>query len=551
MTTSVVYGSSLRYVNLAQNESSVTAGATVSTISSNISTMLDTGVTLVQQVNNSATGTNPNATFTNTPTNGNAMIAVLARGGDNAASTAPAGWTQLTAQGSAGARRLEIFWKRAGASEAKLHTWTNATSGLWDLILIEFGGWAAVADPITIIAGANVTTTTSTTFNQTGILESVCAVVTSGGSAGTFTNTGTNTESVTNLPFTTTTRFRAMSVDGWTNRPKDQTNQISWTTSRPFTRAQVGWTNGTEIYSTTYGPEVGNGTSTSDLIAAQMGMTFQTGSIPDGDTVTSATISLKAGITAGTWPANCAVNVYSLAGTAIAASNSNTRTVWKKPTEIQALTRVATRAAGSAWTVGTVYDWTSDSTFPAQINKTGDTTLLIATGDQQTGTTRATGEYANFDPTSNLHYITIVHNFQGAATVAATLTVTPTITRIASFPRTVATSLTATPVIARTVAYLRSITSSVTSTPAITASVAYLRTITTALTVTPAITRTVSIARTIAATLTATGTILATKIPFVAQVARVIRLGGRTTIQLAQTVTARLGGRTTIRAPKE
>ena len=184
MTTSVVYGSSLRYVNLASLADSVTAGATVSTISSNISTMLDTGVTLVQQVNNSATGTNPNATFTNTPTNGNAMIAVLARGNDNAASTPPAGWTQLTAQGSAGARRLEIFWKRAGASEAKLHTWTNATSGLWDLILIEFGGWAAVADPITIIAGANVTTTTSTTFSQTGILESVCAVVSSGGSAG-------------------------------------------------------------------------------------------------------------------------------------------------------------------------------------------------------------------------------------------------------------------------------------------------------------------------------------------------------------------------------
>lgn len=551
MTTSVVYASSLRYVNLAQNESSVTAGATVSTISSNISTMLDTGVTLVQQVNNSATGTNPNATFTNTPTNGNAMIAILARGGDNAASTAPAGWTQLTAQGSAGARRLEIFWKRAGASEAKLHTWTNATSGLWDLILIEFGGWAAVADPITIIAGANVTTTTSSTFNQTGILESVCAVVSSALSAGTFTNTGTNTESVTNLPFTTTTRFRAMSVDGWTNRPKDQTNQISWTTSRPFTRAQVGWTNGTEIYSGTYGPQVGNGTSTSDLIAAQMGATFPTGSIPDGDTVTSATISLKAGITSSYWPANCAVNVYSLAGTAIAASNSNTRTVWKKPTEIQALTRVATRAAGSAWIVGTVYDWTSDSTFPAQINKTGDTTVLIATGDQQTGTTRATEEMANFDPTANLHYITIVHNFQGSATVAATLTATPTISRTLAYARSIAASLTATPVIARTVAYLRSITSSVTSTPAITAGLSYLRTITASLTTTPVIQRTIAISQTITASLTATGAILATKIPFVAQVARVIRLGGRTTIQLAQTVTARLGGRTTIRAPKE
>jgi len=411
VTTSVFYDAEARTVDLAQNADASSGNVTVSTIYTNLNTMLDTGVTLVQQVNNSASTTNPNATFAATPTNGNAMIALVVRGADNVAST-NASWTLLTSAGSAGARRLEVWWRRAGASEATLHTWTNGTAALWEVTLIEYGGWAAYADPQTIIAGGNLTSGTIATFTDTGILESVCAVVTSGGSAGTFTNTGTNTESVTDLPFTTTTRFRAMSVDAYTNRPTGQTNQITWTTNRVSTRAQVGWENGAQSQASgAFGRIIGNDAQTATAFAGQVGLRFDTSAIPDVDTVTSATMTLTAYNGTVAWPSNTSVNAYSLAAAAIAADNSNTRAVWKKPTEIQALTRVASRAAGSAWVANTAYTWTSDSTFPAAINKTGNTTILLATGDQQTGTLRSTQEIANISTTlGSVHYLTVIHD---------------------------------------------------------------------------------------------------------------------------------------------
>jgi hypothetical protein len=407
----VFYGAEQRTVDLAQVASSNVGTVSVQTIYDNLTTMLDTGVTLVQQVNNSGSTTNPNATFASTPTNGNAMIALVVRGADNVAST-NGSWTLLTSAGVTALRRLEVWWRRAGASEPTLHTWTNGTAALWEVTLIEFGGWAAYADPELITAAANFTTATTASFVNTGILESVCAVVTSGGSAGTFTNTGTNTESVTNLPFFTTTRFRAMSVDGYTNRPIDQTNQITYTTSRPRTQAQVGWRNGYDGAQAggIFDSVIGNDASTAAVFAGQVAQRYDTSTIPDLDTVTSATLTLLADNNPLAYPNNTSVNVYSLNAAAIAADNSNTRTVWKKPTEIQALTRVATRAAGSAWTGSTAYTWTSDSTFPAAINKTGNTTLLIATNDQQTGTLRATRECMNITATPGDHYLTVVHD---------------------------------------------------------------------------------------------------------------------------------------------
>jgi hypothetical protein len=550
MTTSVFYGAELRLVDLATTSLTAAGNASVKTIYDNLSSYLDTGITLVQQINNSASTTNPNATFTNTPTNGNAMIAIVMRG-DNQAST-NANWTLLTSQGATGARRLEMWWRRAGASESKTHTWTNATAALWDVTLIEFGGFAAYVDPVVVQAAQNATTTTTASFTSTGILESVCAVATSGGSAGTFTNTGTNTESVTDLPFTTTTRFRAMTVDGWLNRPKDQTNVITYTTSRPHTRAQVGWNLGSETQNlfATYGPQVGNTAQTTADALGQIGLRFDTSALPNNDTIDSATLTLKSGIFGSVWPANCALNAYSLAAASISASNSNTRAVWKKPSELAALTRIATRAAGSAWVINTAYNWTSDSAFLTELNKTGNTTLVLATADQQAGTYRTTEQTANFSSTASDHYITVVHS-PPAQTVAASVTVTPTLTRVASFARSIAASLTVTPGITQVLSFARTVASSVTTSPTISQITSYLRTISSDLTVTPVLTATRSLLRTIATTIDLTSTILATKIPFVSQVARVIRLGGRNTIRIGQITVARITGRTTIRAPKE
>lgn len=557
MTTSVFYDTLLRLNDLGsyQGASSTTTvgGATPKQIYDNINTFLDTGVALVQQVNNSASTTNPNATFASTPTNGNAMIALVVRGSDNIASTGPSGWTQLTANGAAGARRLEVWWKRAGASEAKLHTWTNATAALWDVTLIEFGGWAAIVDPIVVLTAANLTSGGSATFNQTGMLETVCAVVTSGGSAGTFSNNSSNMESTTDLPFTTTTRFRAMSIDAWTNRPTtsagtNQTASISWTTARASTRAQVGWPNGTEDTFAAY-YTVGNIAQNTAGIVGQLGMSFNTASIPDGDTVASATLTLTAPATAG-YPTNSAVNVYSVS--TIAADNSNTRTVWRKPTEIQALTRVATRAAGSAWNVSTAYAWTSDATFPAAISKTGSTHLLVATGDQQAGTLRNTTEQITLSAVGGtVHYLTVVHSFIGSATVAATATATPTVTRTITRLRIIAATLTATPAIASKIQYARTVASTLTALPTVVTVTNYARTIASALTVVPTIARTISILRTISATITAVPDLVATYFPSVPVLARKIQLRARSTIRLVGPDRIRLLVRSRIRLPEE
>lgn len=475
MTTSVFYDSEMRVVDVANDpNSNQSAGVTVSTIYNNLTSLLTTGVTLVQQKNNSASTTNPTATFTSTPTNGNAMIAIVVRGSDNISST-NGSWTQLTATGSAGARRLEIWWRRAGASEPTAHTWTNATAALWEVTLLEFSGWATLADPIVIFGAGNLTSGTTATFGDAGMLDGVCAVVTSGGSAGTFTNTSTNGETVTDLPFTTTTRFRAMLVDAYANKPESQGNQITWTTSRVCTRAAVGWPSGSEVQlNGGYGNIVGNDIQTSDDVAGQIGLRFDTSTIPDTDTVSAATLTLTSDATPS-WPANTAVNVYSLAAASISASNSNTRAVWKTPTEIGALTRVATRAAGSAWAGSTAYAWTSDATFPAAVNKTGSTTLLLATGDQASGTLRSTQEYANISSTSgSVHYLTVVHSFVGSATIAATLTVTPTVSKVLAYARTIAASLDTVPVLSRVASFARTIANTITTSPIITYVVTYL-----------------------------------------------------------------------------
>jgi len=455
VTTSVFYDASQRGLDMArQRGSGTTAGVTITNIYANLTALLTTGVTNVQSVNNSSNTTNPTATFSTTPTNGNAMIAIVIRGADNVSST-NGSWTQLTAQGSAGNRRVEMWWRRAGASEATTHTWTNATAALWEVTLIEFGGWAAVADPVTIAAGTNVSSTNTRTFEDIGLLCGVQAVATSGGSAGTFTDNSTAVESTTNLAVTTTTRFYQSIAQAWTNN-EDQTIKFDWTTNRPFTCAQVGWRTGDSTYyaAQTY---VGNGASSSDTQAGQHGFSFNTAAIPDTDTVTSATLTLQSS-SSPLYPANTAVNIYSLAGASIQASNANGPAIWKTPTELGSLTRVATRAAGSAWAGSTGYAWTSDATFPAQINKTGDTTLLVATGDQQSGTTRATAELLTLEPTAgSVHYLTVIHNYQAASTVAATTSVTPAVSTATGFARTVAATLLVTPAIAVASAFSRTV----------------------------------------------------------------------------------------------
>lgn len=593
MTTSVIYDSALRGLNLATAaDGAVSAQVATNTIYSNLSTMLTTGVTQVQSVNNSASTTNPNATFTNTPTNGNALMAIVWRQ-DNIAST-NASWTLLSSSGVAGNRRVEIWWRRAGASEPKLHTWTNATAATWDLTMMEFGGWAAVVNPINYFSVNQTTSVTGTgSLYDAGVLCVVSALAVGNTVTG-MTVTGTNAESTTSLPVTTTARFAGSIVDAYTNR-EDQTIAFSWTTARGYTVCQAGWPNGAGA-PFGVGFYVGNESTTAGTattVCGQLGLSFDTSSIPTANTVTSATLSMK---TAGSgygnvWPANASIDAYSLAGASIAASNANGCAVWKTPTEIGALTRVATRAAGATTAINTTYDWTSDSAFLSNVNKASTTTLLIASSDQQTGTTRSTNQYAVLSSTAgSVHYLTIIHNLQLNRSVAATssltpaisrivstvrsaastLNLTPAITRLASYARTIAASTTQVPAItrlasyARTIAgtsdltstisriitFARTISNTITTTPTILTARSFLRTIAASSTVTPAITAARTVVRIIAASVTTTASIVATLIPIVVGIPHKISLRVRSTVTLPGLERIRLTVRSRLRLPE-
>lgn len=578
MTTSVIYDNAIRGLNMARGASNLVGGVSLSTIYGNLSTLFTTGVTQVQSVNNSASTTNPTATFTNTPTNGNAMIAIVIRGSDNVATTGPSGWTQIDAAGSAGVRRLEFWWKRAGASEAKTHTWTNATAALWEVTLLEFGGWATKADPVAISTCANVATTTSHTFSDIGVLCGIQAIVTSGGSAGTFTDTGTNCESVTNVAVTTTTRFRQFIADAWTNR-EDQTIQSSWTTSRPFTRGSVGWPNGDSVATGSLGLAVGNDTTavgTSAAFAGQIGFTYDTSSIPTVNTVTSVTATYTAASGgSGQWPSTATMNLYSLGGASISASNANGPAVWKTPTQLSALTRCATRAAGSAWAASTAYNWTSDAAFTGQIVKGGTTSLLLATSDQAAGTTRASDQYALFTGTSGTSYLTIVHNYQASVSVppsgtysltlvpavtrsygakrttSASLTANPTIARTLATARAVATSLNVTPTITRLAGFVRTIASTLTGAPSIIANIGVARSASATLTTVPTVNRVASFARSVTNTVGLIGGVAATVVPIIAALTHRVSLRVRHTVTLAVPDRIRLTVRSKLRLPEE
>lgn len=416
MTTSVFYDAEARQSHptyKAGGNPGVGNDATsVGTLYSHLTAFFG-GVTLTQSVHASASTANPTATFAGTPANGSALIAILIRGADNTAST-NASWTLLSSGGAAGARRVEVWWRRAGASEPTTHTWTNANAALYELTLFEYGGYATIVDPAMLVNATNLTSGTSATFSDSGYMETICVVATSGGTASPFTQSTTGAKSVTDVPQTTTTRFSMARIAGYRNRSNGQGNSITWTTARVATYAQVGWSNGYEGMigpeSGFYGRQIGNNASTA-YGNPQLAMRFDTSAIPDANTITSATLTLTSGTISSFWPTNTPVNVYSLAGAAISASSSDTLACWKTPTEIGSLTRVATRAAGSAWTISTPYAWTSDATFVNEVSKTGNTVLLVATGDQASGTTRATDERANIAPTvGSVNFLTVVHD---------------------------------------------------------------------------------------------------------------------------------------------
>lgn len=540
VTTSVFYGASFRAVNANGNMGVTTAG-----VFTNIDSLFDTGVTQTQSATGSGSTTNPTATFGSTPASGSALVAVLCRTADNIASTLT-GWTQLTASGAGGVRRLEIWWKRAGASEPTTVTFTNATAAGWQVALYEFGGFATLYDPITITAAQTGTSAAFANFNMDGCLTAVGAVVMGTAISGMSVAAAAGSLETATLTSSSTLHGIAR-VDGWTNYENTQP-RFSWTTSRAHTKGSVGWPMIVES-SIVAAPIVGNSiNTTANGAVAMMGLSFDTSAIPDANTVTAATLTLAAANYAN-YPANTGVSAFSLAGAAIAVDGSNTRKVIKKPSELSALTRVATRAAASAWVYPAAYDWTSDAAFPGQISLTGSTTILMALEDQKTGTTRATAEQLVFSGTVSNHSLTVVHNYQTTATVTATVATSPVVSRVVTFARTIVATVAMSPVIARVVTFARDVIATVGASPVVTRTATFARTITATVATLPVITRIGTFARTV--TTTVGNTITTTGAIVITQAVRVLSLFMRNTVKIPQAVTVRLLGRSTIRIPKE
>ena len=545
MTTSVIYGSSLRGQTVQTGLAA--SGVTAATIYANLNTFLTTKVTRTRFTNNTGSTTNPTATFSATPAQGSALIAVILRTVDNTTTTL-SGWTQLSNAGAGGVRQAAVWWKRAGASEPTVVTATNATAAAWNMTIIEYGGWATLADPVSISNSATVASTTNITVPGTGMMAGVCAIV---NGAGTWTTATLADDVGTNASYTqfaATTQANCSEIVGYNNY-EDATAKYTLGTARATNRLVVGWPHNTV--------SGGSGNSfigvapTGSVFTGQTGIEFDTSSIAAANTVSAATLTLKSGNFAY-WPNTATSEIYSINSTAIAKTASNTRTCWRTPTEITALTKVATRAAGAAYGLSTLFAWTSEAAFKSNINQGGTTRLLVGTSEQRTGTLAGSDQNYDISSTAGDHFITIVHQREVTIpTVTATASATSP-TDIVAYLRTLPTvSANASPAISRIVSLSATITAAADASPVISRLVNLLRTITAAADASPVITRVAALLRTISATAQAVPAVVADYLPFTTQLPRVIRLPFRAIVALSQQTRARISQRSNLRLPKE
>lgn len=465
MTTSVIYGSSLRGQDIQYG--TVNPNVAASIIYSNLNTFLNTGVSRTRFTNATGSTINPTAVFSGTPASGTALLCVLLRTADNIASTMPAGWTLLTGNGAGGVRRAEVWWKRAGASEPTSVTMTNATAAAWNMTLIEYDGWAKLADPVVISAAATVASSTSVAVAGTGMMAGIVGLVNGAGSWGTATLADTTGANASRTALAATTQADCSEIVGYDNY-EDSSCTYTLGTARATTRLVVGWPHNTKSDVAPFGAFAGV-QNTGGGLEGQIGIEFDTSSIPIANTVSAATLTMTSGGSTALWPSSADSEIWSINSTPIAKTPSNTRTVWRTPTEIAALTKVASRAAGSAWTTSTPYAWTSDATFPAAINKASTTRLLVGTTEQRTGTLSGESQVYNISSTAGDHFLTIVHQRETTIpTVVATANATAPLDLVAykrTLPALTVTSSATAP--NRSVNYFRSIISSVSTIPVV------------------------------------------------------------------------------------
>jgi len=216
-----------------------------------------------------------------------------------------------------------MWWRRAGASEPTAVTFGNATAAGWQVALYEFGGFAALYDPVTITTAVTGTSAAFANFNMDGCLTAVGAVVMGTAISGMSVAAASGSLETATLTSSSTLHGIAR-VDGWTNY-EGTLPRFTWTTSRAHTKGSVGWPMIGESFAV-IGPGIGNGIATTANGGVFMsGLSFDTSAIPDANTVTAATLTLTPNTSVTDYPTISNTSAFSLAGAAIVEDASNTR----------------------------------------------------------------------------------------------------------------------------------------------------------------------------------------------------------------------------------
>ena len=543
MTTSVIYAASSFGVTQFSPASHALA------ISSNLA-----ADSTVQNVSATSSGAGDmiSGTLGATPTLNDVIIAVIMRADGQAVTSAPAGWTLITGANTAGSRSLEVWWYRSTgiAADKGPHTFTRAAgTANWCIELYGFSGAAVCGNPTVgnsaaSFAAATVTQSIAMDDISAGPGAVLTAFCVGGGTissiSGAFSGTGTE-EAHTTYINGTYTRGGASVVDVYNNVDftTDPTygTAWTWTTSRAGHSCSIRLNGGGSANVPTaqaFGAGIGNTALTNSL--SQGYMTFDTSSIPDANTISSAVLDITGtGIVLGANfadPSTAILQARYHGTTAPTNTRGDNDNHWLlSASAFAAKTLVATYPAASTWSVVAANTLTSQAALATNVNKTGNTVLVYSTDEYATATAgTGTQAYAIANPTTGTT-LTVVHSFVGSATVTASATASPTITRTATLVRTIAASVTASPTISRIAAFPRTITASVTANPTIS--------------------RVGTLARTVAASVQAVPSLVADYFPYSTQLPRIFRLAGRSTITLATQSTLRLLGRSTLKLPKE
>lgn len=539
MTTSIFYPSSVGTLN---------NGSTLTGMSASRACAFNATIpaAMVQQVNATGTGTSMvSGTLSSTPTSGDVLLAVIQRVDNNAVSSNPTGWTLLTGNGNTG-RRLEIWWYRSTGIAADKGPFTFSTSAganRWGIQLFEFGGNAAMRDPVVKTAAtvggsaSSVTATTTPLASDDTVGMTLTAIAVSGATLGVggittaFSGTGTP-ESTTDYYDSTFGNASTAVIDLYNNATwGTDTYGTQWTlsASRTSVYAVIQLAGGGMTHSTS-SIAAGIGISFYGNAVGQSFSVYDTSAIPDTNVITSASLDAYA-LSGSSDPTSGDLEVRYY-GTSVTNSRGYDNNLWaKSPSAASALTLLATFPASSSFTASNQYTLTNNGTnLASNINKTGNTVLLYTTSDYTSGN-GVIGPAYSIDVSGTRAPLTVVHNFAGTATAAASIGMNPTITKLRDVPRTIAATVGVTPILSTLKAASRSLAVTIGTTPTITAVKAAFRSIT--------------------ASVTATAGIVTAYVPYASQVATILRLAGKSTLRLAQSVTVRLSGRSTLRLPKE